>query len=39
MENNNVHPILTVMFKNNQLRTFEAEILKAFKNIQLQPKN
>ena len=29
------HPILTVMFKNI-LRTFEAEILKIFKNIQSQ---
>ena len=34
----NVHPILTVMFKII-LRTFEAEILKIFKNIQPQPKN
>ena len=29
------HPILTVMFENI-LRTFEAEILKIFKNIQSQ---
>ena len=32
------HPILTIIFKNI-LRTFEAEILKIFKNIQPQPKN
>ena len=32
------NPILTIMFKNI-LRTFEAEILKIFKNIQPQPKN
>ena len=32
---NNAHPILTIMFKNI-LRTFEAEILKIFKNIQPQ---
>ena len=34
----NIHPILTIMFKN-VLRTFEAEILKIFKNIPPQPKN
>ena len=34
----NVHPILTIMFKI-VLRTFEAEILKIFKNIQSWPKN
>ena len=40
MENNklNVHPILTIMFKN-VLRIFKAEIHKIFKNIQRQPKN
>ena len=30
------HPILTFMLKNI-LRTFEAEILKVFKNVQPQP--
>ena len=35
----NVHPILTIMFKPNTLRPFEAEILKIFKNIQPQSKN
>ena len=34
----NVHPILTIMFKS-VLRTFEAEMLKIFKNIQSWPKN
>ena len=33
-----VHPLLTILFKN-VLRTFEAGILKIFKNIQSQPKN
>ena len=33
-----VRPILTIMFKK-VLRTFEAEILKTFKNILPQPKN
>ena len=33
-----VHPLLTIMFKNI-LRTFEAEILKLFKTIQPRPKN
>ena len=32
------HPLPTIMFKNI-LRTFEAEILKIFKNIQPQPQN
>ena len=32
------HPTLTIMFKN-VLRTFEAEILKIFQNVQPQPKN
>ena len=32
------HPILTIMFEII-LRTFQAEILKMFKNIQPQPKN
>ena len=34
----NEHPVLTIMFKN-PLRTFEANILKIFKDIQPQPKN
>ena len=33
-----VHPILIIMFKNI-LRTFQAEILKIFKNIQPHSKN
>ena len=32
------HPTLTIMSKS-VLRTFEAEILQIFKNIQPQPKN
>ena len=38
MENKNILPILTFKFKN-VLRTFEDEIFKLLKNIQLQPKN
>ena len=34
----NVYPILIIMFKS-VLRTFEAEILKIFKNIQSRPKS
>ena len=34
----NVHSILTIILKNI-LRTFEAEILKIFKNIQSQSKD
>ena len=34
----NVHPMLTIMFKR-VLRTFKAEILKIFKNIQSRYKN
>ena len=33
----NVHPILTIVFEN-VLRTFEAEILQLFRNIQPQPR-
>ena len=33
------HPILTIRFWKNILRTFEVEILKTFKNIQHQPKS
>ena len=34
----NEYPVLTIVFKN-PLRTFEANILKIFKDIQPQPKN
>ena len=34
----NIHPLLTIMFKN-VLTTFKSEILQIFKNIQPQPKN
>ena len=34
----NEHPVLTIMFKN-PLRTFEANNLKIFKDIQPQPQN
>ena len=37
MEITTAHPILTIMFKNI-LRTFTAEILKIFKNIEPQQK-
>ena len=36
--NTSIHSLLTIMLKH-VLRTFQADILKIFKNIQPQPKN